>query len=104
MAGFTYDEEFFVDNKRKQDFNKRRFSEKAIIVGPVFIGNNVKIGDFCKIVGPSFIGDNSVIGDYSMIRESQIGQDCLIGSFTEVARSYISNNVFYIVIILVIRF
>ncbi len=69
-------------------------SEKAIIVGPVFIGNNVKIGDFCKIVGPSFIGDNSVIGDYSMIRESQIGQDCLIGSFTEVARSYISNNVF----------
>ena len=69
-------------------------SEKAIIVGPVVIGENVKIGDFCKIVGPTFIDDNSVIGDYSMVRESQIGQDCLIGSYTEVARSYIGNNVF----------
>jgi len=69
-------------------------SKKAIIVGPVVIGNNVKIGDFCKIVGPTFIDDNSVIGDYSMVRESQIGQDCLIGSYTEVARSYIGNNVF----------
>lgn len=69
-------------------------SKKAIIVGPVVIGDNVKIGDFCKIVGPSFIDDNSVIGDYSMVRESQIGQDCLIGSYSEVARSYIGNNVF----------
>ncbi len=69
-------------------------SKKAIIVGPVIIGDNVKIGDYCKIVGPAFINDNSVIGDYSMIRESQIGQDCLIGSYTEVARSYIGNNVF----------
>lgn len=69
-------------------------SKGAIIVGPVVIGDNVKIGDFCKIVGPTFIDDNSVIGDYSMVRESQIGQDCLIGSYTEVARSYIGNNVF----------
>ena len=69
-------------------------SKGAIIVGPVAIGENVKIGDFCKIVGPTFIDDNSVIGDYSIVRESQIGQDCLIGSYTEVARSYIGNNVF----------
>ena len=69
-------------------------SKKSIIVGPVVIGENVKMGDFVKIVGPTFIDDNSVIGDYSMIRESQIGQDCLIGSYTEVARSYIGNNVF----------
>ena len=69
-------------------------SKGAIILGPVVIGDNVKIGDFCKIVGPAFINDNSVIGDYSMVRESQIGQDCLVGSYCEVARSYIGNNVF----------
>ncbi len=69
-------------------------SKRAVIVGPVIIGKNVKIGDFCKIVGPTFIDDNSVIRDYSMVRESHIGQDCLIGSNTEVARSYIGNNVF----------
>lgn len=69
-------------------------SKKAIIVGPVVIGDNVRIGDFCKIVGPTFIGDNSIIGDYSLVRESQIGQDCLIGSYSELARSHIGNNVF----------
>lgn len=69
-------------------------SEKALIIGAVIIGENVKVGDFVKIVGPAFIGDNTVIGDYSMIRESQIGEDSLVGSFSEVARSYIGNNVF----------
>ena len=29
-----------------------------------------------------------------MVRETQVGEDCLIGSFSEVARSYIGNNVF----------
>lgn len=71
-----------------------QISDKAIIIGPVTIGNNVKVGDFSKIAGPVFIGDNTVIGDYTMIRESQIGEDCLIGSFSEIARSYIGNNVF----------
>lgn len=69
-------------------------AKTAIISGSVVIGDNVKIGDFSKIVGPTFIGENTIVGDYAMIRESQIGEDCLIGSSTEVARSYIGNNVF----------
>ncbi len=85
---------FLLTIKESKISTTAMISKKAIIVGPVVIGDNVKIGDFCKIVGPTFIDDNSVIGDYSMIRESQIGQDCLIGSYTEVARSYIGNNVF----------
>ncbi|MDO8741607.1 MAG: sugar phosphate nucleotidyltransferase [Candidatus Roizmanbacteria bacterium] len=85
---------FLMSVKEKTISPTAQVSEKAVIIGPVIIGDNVKIGDFCKIVGPAFIDDNSVIGDYSMIRESQIGQDCLIGSYTEVARSYIGNKVF----------
>lgn len=85
---------FLMTLKEQKISSTAHISEKALIVGPVAIGENVKIGDFCKIVGPTFINDNSVIGDYSMVRESQIGQDCLIGSYTEVARSYIGNNVF----------
>jgi len=69
-------------------------SKNALIIPPVFIGDNVKIGDYVKIVGPCYIGEDSVIGDYSLIRESQIGKDCLIGSFSEIARSYIGNGVF----------
>ena len=85
---------FLLTIKETKISTSATVSDKAIIVGPVLIGENVKIGDFCKIVGPTFIDDNSVIGDYSLVRESQIGQDCLIGSYTEVARSYIGNEVF----------
>jgi bifunctional UDP-N-acetylglucosamine pyrophosphorylase/glucosamine-1-phosphate N-acetyltransferase len=71
-----------------------QISKKAVISGNVIIGENVRVGDFAKIVGPVFIGDNTVISDYSLIRDSQIGEDCLIGSYSEVARSYIGNGVF----------
>jgi len=80
--------------KEKKISPTAQVSEKALIIGPVIIGENVRIGDFVKIVGPTFIGDNTVVGDYSLIRESQIGEDSLVGSGTEVARSYIGNNVF----------
>jgi len=85
---------FLMTVKEKRISKTAVISEKALIVGPVVIGENVRIGDFVKIVGPTFIGDNTVVGDYTMIRESQIGEDCLVGSFSEVARSYIGNNVF----------
>lgn len=85
---------FFINIKTNEISPTAQISEKALITGPVVIGDNVKIGDFSKIVGPTFIGDNTVIGDYTMIRESQVGEDCLIGSFSEVTRSYIGNNVF----------
>ena len=84
---------FLLSIKEKNISPKAEISEKALIIGHVVIGENVKIGDFSKIVGPAFIGDNTVIGDYVLIRESQIGEDCLIGSFSEVARSHIGNNV-----------
>ncbi len=71
-----------------------QISKKAVIVGPVLFGENVKVGDFAKIVGPTFIGNNTIVGDYSMVRESQIGEDCLVGAHSEVARSSIGNGVF----------
>jgi len=85
---------FLILLKGQKISTSAEISEKALIIGPVVIGENVKIGDFCKIVGPVFIGDNTVVGDYAMIRESQVGEDSLIGGFSEVARSYIGNNVF----------
>lgn len=71
-----------------------KISKKALIIGPVHIGENVRIGDFTKIVGPCYIGRNTVVGDYVMIRESHIGNGCLIGGYSEVVRSYLGNSVF----------
>ncbi|MEK7522922.1 MAG: sugar phosphate nucleotidyltransferase [Patescibacteria group bacterium] len=84
---------FLISLKEQKISSSAEISEKALIIGPVVIRENVKVGAFCKIVGPTFIGDNTIVGDYSMIRESQIGEDSLVGSFSEVARSYVGNNV-----------
>lgn len=67
-------------------------SKTAVITGAVHIGKNVKIGDFVKIVGPCYIGDNTIIADYALVRESHIGPNCLIGSSSEVARSYLGKG------------
>jgi len=69
------------------------FSKEAIVKTPVFIGKNVKIGDFAKIVGPSYIGDNTVIADHTLVYQSHIGTNCLIGGYSEVTRSYLADGV-----------
>ncbi len=70
-----------------------RISQKAEIIGNVHVGENVVIGDYVKIVGPTFIDDNVFIGDFSLIRESHIGKECLVGSYTDVTRAYIGDKV-----------
>lgn len=85
---------FLSKIKENQISKSSVISKNAVIIPPVIIGDNVRIGDFSKIVGPVYIGDNTIVGDYAMVRESEVNEDCLIGSFTEVARSYIGNKVF----------
>lgn len=57
------------------------------------IGRNVKISNTAKIIGPAFIDDNTIIGDFTMIRQSHIGKNCVIGGYSEVTRSYLSDGV-----------
>ena len=71
-----------------------QISDKAILIPPIIIKENVRIGDYVKVVGPCYLGENTIVGDYSLVRESQINSDCLIGSYSEIARSYIGNKVF----------
>lgn len=59
----------------------------------VKLGKNVKIAKTAKIVGPCFIEDNTIIGDFAMIRQSHVGKNCLIGGYSEVTRSYLSDGV-----------
>jgi len=79
----------------KEDFisDDAQISESAKIVSPVYIGAGVKIGDNAKVVGPCFIDEGTVVGDFAMVRQSQIGRNCLIGGYSEVTRSYLGDNV-----------
>jgi UDP-N-acetylglucosamine diphosphorylase / glucose-1-phosphate thymidylyltransferase / UDP-N-acetylgalactosamine diphosphorylase / glucosamine-1-phosphate N-acetyltransferase / galactosamine-1-phosphate N-acetyltransferase len=67
-------------------------SPHAIIEGPVVIESGVRIFEYAVVKGPAYIGENTIIGNNALIRESIIESDCLIGSNTEITRSYIGPN------------
>lgn len=72
---------------------KASVSPHAIIKGDVIIEDNVKIYEHAIINGPVYIGKNSIIANGALVRESHVGADCVIGKGTEVARSYLGDNV-----------
>lgn len=59
----------------------------------IYIDKGVKIFDNACIAGPCFIGKNSIIGNNALVRESVLGESCEIGFCSEVARSFLGDNV-----------
>lgn len=70
-----------------------RIHKTALIEGAVYVGKNVTIGAYAKIAGPCYIEDGAIVGDFSLVRNSTIGKNALIGSGCEVARSHLSEGV-----------
>ncbi|MFA6005182.1 MAG: sugar phosphate nucleotidyltransferase [Patescibacteria group bacterium] len=85
--------QLFFNNIKESTIKTSDIDSTAQILGPVYIEDGVKIGSFSKIIGPTYIGKNTTIADYTLVRESHIGEECVIGGFSEVARSYLDNNV-----------
>jgi len=65
----------------------------AVIEGPVIICKGVKVLHNAMIKGPAYIGPNTIIANNSLVRDSFIGANCVIGFNSEIARSYIQNDV-----------
>ncbi|MFA6549775.1 MAG: sugar phosphate nucleotidyltransferase [Candidatus Gracilibacteria bacterium] len=72
---------------------KAEISKYAIIKGNVIIEDGVRVLEHAIINGPCYIGKNTLIANYAMVRDSHIGENCVIGKSTEVARSYVGNGV-----------
>lgn len=70
-----------------------KIAKNAVIKGPVFLDDGVKVMDFAVIQGPCYIGKNTIIGTGSLVRESHIGANSVIGYHSEIARSYLGENV-----------
>lgn len=68
-------------------------AESAIVKGPVIIEDGVKVFEYAVIAGPCYIGKNSVVANHTLVRESIINENCVVGFSTEVARSYLRNNI-----------
>lgn len=65
----------------------------AVIEGAVTIGKNVKVFAHATVMGPCVIGDGTIIANNALVRGSSIGQRCVIGYNTEVARSVLGDDV-----------
>jgi len=80
-------------SKKPSISKKAKVSKNAFISGPVIIEEGVKIFDGACITGPVYIGKNSVIATHALVRESHVGENCVIGFGTEVARSFLGDEV-----------
>jgi len=68
-------------------------SDKASLVGNVIIESGAKIFPGAAVVGPAYIGKNTIVGNNALVRNSMVLNNCNVGYTTEVARSYVADNV-----------
>lgn len=85
--------EHFLEKQEARIDRTALVSKHAIINGNVFIGPKVKVLDGAVIQGPAYIGEGTVVATNALVRQSMVGTHCVIGFGTEVARSYLNNNV-----------
>lgn len=84
---------YLFSQAEKKIAKSAQIAKRAVINGEVIIGENVKIFDGAVINGPCYIGDDSIVATNALVRDSNVGKNCVIGYITEVARSCLGNEV-----------
>lgn len=88
--------QYYLGNIGGQEISPNTtIAESAKIIGNVVIEDGVKIFDNAVIKGPVYIGRNSIVANNALVRDSHIGNDCVVGYSTEIARSYISDRCWF---------
>jgi NDP-sugar pyrophosphorylase family protein len=83
---------FFKFRFPQKKGKKPDVSRSVTITGPVIFEEGVRLLEGAKVRGPAYIGAGTIIGNHSLVRESMIGANCVVGYGTEIARSYVGNN------------
>ncbi len=86
---------YFLKKFKTKISDRVKIEKTARISGTVIIEDDVKILDYARILGPTIIKKGTVIGTGAMIRDSIIGENCVVGYHTEITRSYIGNNCWF---------
>ncbi len=68
-------------------------ADTAVIKGNVIIEPGVKVFDGAVINGPVYLGKNTIVANNALVRSSYVGDNCVIGFSTEVARSFLGDDV-----------
>lgn len=84
---------YFLDGVDGVVDNGAEIAETAIVKGNVVLEKGVKIMDYAIISGPAYIGKNTLVANNALVRGSCLGENCVVGFSTEVARSFLGDNV-----------
>jgi NDP-sugar pyrophosphorylase family protein len=85
--------EYFLSKLERSISPDAQIAESANINGNVVIESGVRVFDQVVINGPAYIGKDSIVGNFGMVRGSSLGEKCVVGSFTEIARSLMQDEV-----------
>lgn len=85
--------DYYFHHNKKYISKKAVISDRAVIKGDVVIEDGVKIFENAIINGPVYLGKNTVVANNALVRDSFIGENCVVGFGTEIARSFIGNDV-----------
>lgn len=85
--------EYFLNKLERSISPEAQIADSANINGNVVIEAGVRVFDQVVINGPAYIGKNSIVGNFGMVRGSSLGEGCVVGSFTEIARSLLQDEV-----------
>ncbi|MBA3823143.1 MAG: NTP transferase domain-containing protein [Ktedonobacterales bacterium] len=72
-----------------------QIAEGASIRGKVIVAENVRLFPGAAIIGPAYIGPGTILGNHALVRDSMTGARCIIGYSTEVARSWLGDDVWF---------
>lgn len=78
---------------RFQASDKVEVHPTAVIEGAVMLEEGVRVMPHATIQGPCFIGKGSMIGTNTLVRDSIIGEGCVIGFGSEIVRSNLHSYV-----------
>ena len=85
--------EYFFKKSKKFISPDAQIAETAVIKGDVIIEAGARIFDHATINGPCYIGNDVIVASNSLVRSSIVNKGCVIGYSTEIARSYLGENV-----------
>ncbi len=85
--------EYFLSKLERSISPDAQIAESANINGNVVIEAGVRVFDQVVINGPAYIGKGSIVGNFGMVRGSSLGERCVVGSFTEIARTLMQDEV-----------
>lgn len=85
--------QYFLKELPNKIDSSAQIAANATVVGPVVIEAGVRILEHATVRGPVYLGAGVIVANNALVRESQVGAGSVVGYNTEVARSYLGENV-----------